>query len=469
MRALAVDAGLVYAGGEFTSAGGRPRARLAALDGAGTATAWDPGADRPVSALAVGPGSIFVGGEFALAGGRDRRAIAELAKAGGEATAWQGMADGDRIDALALDGGTLLAGGGGLWALSTADGRRGTWTPTANVGVRAVLAAGPAVLAGGTGDASPESAGGHRFLAAYTSPPVAGAAPAIEGAGREGAGLICTPGTWANHPASFAYTWLRDGAVEVGTGAAYRLRAGDGGSELSCRVSAANAGGFASAVSAGLVLAPMPVSTAPPVVSLAGDRSAACTGDAWTVAVTRTYAWLRDGAPIAGADAAALDLTDADAGTALTCRVTAATGFASVAATSTPIRVPLAPVPPAAPSPAAPAPPVPRGPGTSPPRLRIPAAGWRTVDGRVRAPAIRCPASAGRCRAGLTLRIGGIRLATARVVLAGGAVARPVVRVPARLRRTLRGRRVQATVTLTAQDAAGRRVTVRRTVVLRAT
>ena len=251
VRALAVEAGLVYAGGEFGSAGGRPRARLAALDAAGAATAWDPGADQPVSALAVGPGSVYAAGGFDRAGGRDRRAIAELAKDTGEATAWQGTTDGARIDALALDGETLYAGGAGLWALPTAGAARGTWTPTANAGVRAVLAAGPAVLAGGTGDASPADAGGHRFLAAYTDPPVASAAPAIVGEWAEGATLTCTPGTWANGPATFAYTWLRDGAaIAGGTAEVYRLRAEDGGTALTCRVSAANAGGSATAASA---------------------------------------------------------------------------------------------------------------------------------------------------------------------------------------------------------------------------
>ena len=613
VRALAADGGLVYAGGEFTAAGGQPRARLAALDAGGAATSWDPGADQPVSALAVGRDGVYAGGEFARAGGRDRRAIAELAKATGAATAWEGMTDGDRIDALALDGGTLYAGGGGLWALSTADGTNGGWTPTAGVRVRAVLAAGPAVLAGRALDTSPGMAGRHRFLAAYTSPPVATAAPAVAGAWAVGATLTCTPGTWANEPARFAYTWLRDGTAEVGTGASYtlaaadlpgqivcrvraangggwatadsaphadpaapratappalagdvavgrparcdpggwsngplafayrwlrdgaeipgeegetyvpvqaadagralacrvtasnaagharatsaavalpvaptseapptltdgplglgddvgcqagswsgdglvyayawlrdgaaiagataeryRLRAEDGGTELTCRVSAANAGGSASAASTALALEPMPAATAPPLVVLAGGADggprAECAGDAWTAAVTRTYAWLRDGAPIAGAESAALDLTEADAGTALACRVTAATGFASVAATSPPVPLPAAPAPPSGPSPAAPAPPVPRAPDASPPAVRIPAAGWAIVGGRIRVPAIRCPASERRCRVAVTLRTGGRRLGTARAVLAGGAVARPVVRVPA--------------------------------------
>ena len=158
----------------------------------------------------------------------------------------------------------------------------------------------------------------------------------------------------------------------------YRLRAEDGGTALTCRVSAANAGGSATAASAALALEPMPTATAPPRVTVAGGAGggarAECAGDAWTVAVTRTYAWLRDGAPIAGADAAALDLTDADAGTALACRVTAATGFASVAATSPPVPVPLppaAPGPPAGPSPRRPCrarPTRPRRASGSPPR-----------------------------------------------------------------------------------------------------
>jgi hypothetical protein len=66
----------------------------------------------------------------------------------------------------------------------------------------------------------------------------------------------------------------------------------------------------------------------------------------------------------------------------------------------------------------------------------------------------------------LTVRAGAARLGTARLVIAGGKAVRPAIRVPARLRRALRGRRVRARVTLTVADAAGNRVTLRRTVVL---
>jgi hypothetical protein len=65
VRCLAVGVEAVYAGGEFTFAGGRACGRLAALDVAtGLAQAWDAGADRPVATLAANTGSLFAGGEF---------------------------------------------------------------------------------------------------------------------------------------------------------------------------------------------------------------------------------------------------------------------------------------------------------------------------------------------------------------------------------------------------------------------
>src|SRR5262249_58275132 len=54
VSALAVSGSTVYAGGDFTSAGGQPRTDIAALDAAtGLATAWHPAANRPLSPLAV--------------------------------------------------------------------------------------------------------------------------------------------------------------------------------------------------------------------------------------------------------------------------------------------------------------------------------------------------------------------------------------------------------------------------------
>ncbi len=71
VRALAYSLGnaassdLLYVGGDFTTAGGQPRGRIAAISPTdGTATAWNPGADASVYAIAVAGPRIYVGGDF---------------------------------------------------------------------------------------------------------------------------------------------------------------------------------------------------------------------------------------------------------------------------------------------------------------------------------------------------------------------------------------------------------------------
>ena len=78
--------------------------------------------------------------------------------------------------------------------------------------------------------------------------PINTSAPAIHGSPTAGATLTCTPGTWSG-ATSFTYEWLRDAAPRA-AGPTYLPRASDVGHLLSCRVTATNAAGTASAVSA---------------------------------------------------------------------------------------------------------------------------------------------------------------------------------------------------------------------------
>ena len=111
VRALATDGGVVYAGGDFAQAGGQPRAYLAALDPAtGEATAWAPGANGVVRALALGGGTLYVGGMFTLIGGASRNHVAALDPASGAVAAWDPDAN-DWVGALALSGGSVIAAG----------------------------------------------------------------------------------------------------------------------------------------------------------------------------------------------------------------------------------------------------------------------------------------------------------------------------------------------------------------------
>jgi hypothetical protein len=80
--------------------------------------------------------------------------------------------------------------------------------------------------------------------------------------------LTCDPGTWTGTPApALTFQWLRDGAAIPGaTGATYDLTADDAGHQITCRVTAANQGGNASATS-DPVTPPAPVATVVPVAT----------------------------------------------------------------------------------------------------------------------------------------------------------------------------------------------------------
>jgi hypothetical protein len=82
------------------------------------------------------------------------------------------------------------------------------------------------------------------------APPVNTAAPVASGTGTVGQVLACTQGGWQYSPTSYAYQWLRGGANIAGaTAASYVLAAADSGTNVSCRVTATNPAGSASAVS----------------------------------------------------------------------------------------------------------------------------------------------------------------------------------------------------------------------------
>jgi hypothetical protein len=164
--ALAVSGGVVYAGGDFTSVGGQPRARLAALDAStGAVTAWNPNVSTPeasntaVNALAVSGGLVYAGGNFTSVGGQPRSRLAALDPATGLATAWNPGAN-STVWALAVSGGVVYAGGdfttiGGqtrnrLAAIDAATGLAVTgFDPNANNTVNVLAVSGGTVYAGG--------------------------------------------------------------------------------------------------------------------------------------------------------------------------------------------------------------------------------------------------------------------------------------------------------------------------------
>ncbi|MBI5773448.1 MAG: cadherin domain-containing protein, partial [Verrucomicrobia bacterium] len=108
VNALAFDgSGNLYAGGEFTSAGGTSASRVAKWNGSAWA-ALGTGIANTVDALAVNGSDLYAGGNFSTAGGGS---ASRIAKWDGSAWAALGSGLGNTAFALAVDGGDLYAGG----------------------------------------------------------------------------------------------------------------------------------------------------------------------------------------------------------------------------------------------------------------------------------------------------------------------------------------------------------------------
>jgi trimeric autotransporter adhesin len=102
----------IYAGGQFTSAGGTNANRIARWDGAN----WQPlgsgttnGFDSSVTAIAVSGSTVYAGGNFTTAGGLPASMVAKW-----NGTTWTNLGpgiQGNSVYALAVIGGRLYVGG----------------------------------------------------------------------------------------------------------------------------------------------------------------------------------------------------------------------------------------------------------------------------------------------------------------------------------------------------------------------
>lgn len=90
VNALAVRDGIVYLGGLFTTVGSATRTNLAAVDGVtGTALpGFDGRVDGPVLAMEVGADSIYIAGDFGLVRGATRHGVARISRSTGEVDGW---------------------------------------------------------------------------------------------------------------------------------------------------------------------------------------------------------------------------------------------------------------------------------------------------------------------------------------------------------------------------------------------
>ena len=186
--------------------------------------------------------------------------------------------------------------------------------------------------------------------------------PSISGTAAVGEELTCNKGEWVSTggpsagATTYTYRWRRDGAtITAATSATYPVVDADDGRALSCVVRATNNFGYNEATSPPVSVGDPddpggdgPVNTAPPTITgtPAVGQVLTCERGTWSSSggpsagsITYSYRWKRDGTAIASATAATYAVEAADAGTALTCTVTAQNNLGSTQATSAPVAV----------------------------------------------------------------------------------------------------------------------------------
>jgi hypothetical protein len=155
---IAASSSEVYAGGFFTTVGGRPRAKLAAFSAQNGSldAGWKPSADDAVRALALSVDGTraYAGGDFTTISGQPRdRAAALRTVTGGVVAAWR-PDPGRRIFDLVPAGSTVYAAiGDEPEAVAAWDAATGatSWEKRASGDVHAVAVSGDVLYVGGHG------------------------------------------------------------------------------------------------------------------------------------------------------------------------------------------------------------------------------------------------------------------------------------------------------------------------------
>ncbi|MDW5593118.1 hypothetical protein VSS74_02130 [Conexibacter stalactiti] len=156
---LESDGSTLYVAGSFDDVDGTPRDGLAAYDGSGTLTAWDPGVDGRVGKLAAANGVVYAAGSFTAVGGATRGGLAALDPLTGDATAWDPPSVTYDVMAIAATSSTVYVGGTfwevggqtrhGLAAIDASSGTLSSWAPDAGQKVHSLAISGTNLVVGG--------------------------------------------------------------------------------------------------------------------------------------------------------------------------------------------------------------------------------------------------------------------------------------------------------------------------------
>lgn len=182
---------------------------------------------------------------------------------------------------------------------------------------------------------------------ALPAAPANTAVPQITGTVAVGQTLTASTGTWTGSPYAYTYQWERCsptcGAISGATAASYTLAAADAGTTTEVQVTATNAGGSATATSAGSALTAPPALIAAPAITGTPEVGQTLTETAahWSNSPTSTTVqwWLCDSTytnctAIAGATAATYTAVASDAGGVLQVSETATNAGGSTTAVS---------------------------------------------------------------------------------------------------------------------------------------
>jgi hypothetical protein len=170
---------------------------------------------------------------------------------------------------------------------------------------------------------------------------ISGAAGALGAVGDE---LGCAATAGGDPSPTVSYAWFRDAALIV-VGDTYEVNLADAGHEVKCVATAASVAGSVSS-SAAVAVGSVPKDGAPTLSGQAKVGSTlSCAPGTWTAIPKATLglAWLRNGAPIAGASGGTYVTTLGDIGAAIACEATASNELGSAKASSAAITVEAAP------------------------------------------------------------------------------------------------------------------------------